>query len=249
MALRQPSPLKAPRIQTSNATSNSLYYASNKEFSVSLGERNTNKPVIEYSLPAGNKVSFSFRDIKGKQVAPEAKDNSVTFKEVSPNIDLKYTTLPRGLKEEIVLKKQVTNHIFTFNLNATKAYPQVQTDTLFSSTFYDKKGNYLFHFEKPFALDAKGSRTDNVSVQIRKDTKTDSYSMTLNVDRDWLESKDRTYPIVIDPTIIHDTNSVFATGQMNRTFDTGLKVTSYTALATGGYYYLQRRLCHSHFYH
>ena len=234
MALRQPSPLKAPRIQTSNATSNSLYYASNKEFSVSLGERNTNKPVIEYSLPAGNKVSFSFRDIKGKQVAPEAKDNSVTFKEVSPNIDLKYTTLPRGLKEEIVLKKQVTNHLFTFNLNATKAYPQVQTDTLFSSTFYDKKGNYLFHFEKPFALDAKGSRTDNVSVQIRKDTKTDSYSMTLNVDRDWLESKDRTYPIVIDPTIIHDTNSVFATGQFNRTKTLENRTTSLYALATGG---------------
>jgi len=231
MALRQPSPLKAPRIIKSSVTSNSLFFASNREYSVKLGERNTNKPVIEYSLPEGNKISFSYRDIDGKLVSPIQKDETVTFPDVAPNIDLLYTTLPTSLKEEIIIKNQVQGHIFNFNLNTTEAYPQSQTDALFSPTFFDKNGKYLFHFEKPFVIDANGTRTDNVSVQIKKDTKTDSYFMSLDVDRAWLQSPDRKYPITIDPTIVHDTTAEFATGQFNRVADIG---TGFITGATGG---------------
>lgn len=220
MVLRQPSPLKAPRIVNSSAVSNSLFFASNKEFSVKIGERNTNKPVIEYSLPTGNKISFSYKNTGDKTSTPEEKNNIITFKNVSPDVDLRYTTLPTGLKEELVLNKQATNNIFVFDLNLTNAFPETQTDTLFSGTFKDSMGNYLFHFEKPYALDAKGNRTDNVALQIKKD-KTNSYSLSLTVDKTWLESRDRVYPVVIDPTIVHDTTSEFSTGQFNRTIDTG----------------------------
>jgi len=221
MVLRQPSALKAPPIRGSNVTSNSLFYASNQEFSVKIGERNTNKPVIEYSLPGGNKITFAYTNTQGKLIAPVSKGNTVSFTNVAPNIDINYTTLPTGLKEEIVLKKQVPSHIFNFSLNTTNAYPESQTDALYSSIFYDQKGQYLFHFEKPFATDAKGSRTDNVAVQIKRDTKTNAYFLTLDVDRTWFESPDRVYPIIIDPTIVHNTSTVFATGQLNREKDTG----------------------------
>ena len=221
MVLRQPSALKAPPIRGSNVTSNSLFYASNREFSVKIGERNTNKPVIEYSLPGGNKITFAYTNTQGKLIAPVSKGNTVSFTNVAPNVDINYTTLPTGLKEEIVLKKQVPSHIFNFSLNTTNAYPESQTNALYSSTFYDQKGQYLFHFEKPFATDAKGSRTDNVSVQIKRDTKTNAYFLTLDVDRTWFESPDRVYPITIDPTIVHNTSTVFATGQLNRVKDTG----------------------------
>ncbi len=219
--LRKPSPLTAPTIKSSNITSNSLFFASNQEYSVTLGERNTNKPFVEYSLPSGNKISFIFKDVKGKLIAPETTDKTITFKEVSPSVHIRYTTLPKGLKEEIILNKQATNHIFNFSLNTTNAFPQAQTDTFYSGTFFDQKGKYLFHFEKPFAIDAHGSRTDNVTFQIKKDIKNNLYNLVLDVDREWLESTNRVYPIVIDPTITHDTTSEFATGQLNRVTDTG----------------------------
>ena len=221
MALRHPSPLKAPQIVAGSAISNSLFFASNQEFAASFGERNTNQPVIDYSLPTGNKVSFTFKDTKGKLVAPVEKNNAITFSNVSPNIDLKYTTLPTGIKEEIVLKKQTTNNIFNFDLNTTNAFPASETNILFSGVFYDTKGNYLFHFEKPFAIDANGAKSNNVSIQIKKNTKTNTYSLTLSVDKSWLESKSRVYPITIDPTIVHNTSTLFSTSQFNRVKDSG----------------------------
>ena len=44
------------------------------------------------------------------------------------------------------------------------------------------------------------------------------YTITLSADSNWLNSPDRVYPVVIDPTVTHNADSNF-TGQMNRIAD------------------------------
>lgn len=48
-----------------------------------------------------------------------------------------------------------------------------------------------------------------------------SYMLVLDMDPSWLTDPSRAYPVIIDPTVVHDTTSEFATGTMNRVKDTG----------------------------
>lgn len=48
-----------------------------------------------------------------------------------------------------------------------------------------------------------------------------SYMLVLDMDPSWLADPSRAYPVTIDPTVVHDTTSEFATGTMNRVKDTG----------------------------
>jgi len=126
-----------------------------------------------------------------------------------------------GVKEDIIVKKPNGILVYPFFIETNGVTPQYYTTNLAGGVFYDEKGNYLFHFEKPFAIDAKKERTDNVNITIKKDEKTQKLIALLTVDKDWLKSPERIYPITIDPTIIHDTTAKFATGQLNRVIDTG----------------------------
>lgn len=47
------------------------------------------------------------------------------------------------------------------------------------------------------------------------------YQLITIVDHDWLSSPDRTYPIIIDPTVVHDTSSEFVSGSFANVLDTG----------------------------
>jgi hypothetical protein len=50
---------------------------------------------------------------------------------------------------------------------------------------------------------------------------TTEYILTTTVDSDWLHNPERVYPVIIDPTIVHDTTGEFAAGTLNRIKDTG----------------------------
>ncbi len=48
-----------------------------------------------------------------------------------------------------------------------------------------------------------------------------SYLLILEIDKNWLHDPKRTAPIIIDPTVTHNTTAQFATGTLNRLTDTG----------------------------
>ncbi|MGI5825810.1 MAG: LamG-like jellyroll fold domain-containing protein [Patescibacteria group bacterium] len=50
---------------------------------------------------------------------------------------------------------------------------------------------------------------------------TTEYILTTTIDPDWLHDPKRVYPVIIDPTVIHDTTGEFDDGSLNRIKDTG----------------------------
>lgn len=52
--------------------------------------------------------------------------------------------------------------------------------------------------QAPFMVDAKGEQTDRVKLSFDKKGK--GYILTLELDKEWLNSKDRQYPIIVDPS-------------------------------------------------
>jgi len=79
--------------------------------------------------------------------------------------------------------------------------------------FTDSKGRYLFHFDQLYAEDAKGNRTDEVTMNIEPVSGSDTeFMVKVTVDSDWLYASDREFPIKIDPTIVQNTQVAFSNG-------------------------------------
>lgn len=211
---------------------NTLYVVSNNTFSSAIGTKDGN-PQISYSVGESN-VQFVLAGVN-RVVGTKQDRNSILFPEVLPQTDLKYTTTTKGIKEELIIKEYNKNqpNTFLFDLRLNNIVPQRMTNNYISPTFKNNEGLYRFHFEKPFAFDASGNRTNNVHLHIQEDQQLPGYySLKLIVDEVWLHDPDRTYPITIDPTIIHDTTTEFVAGTLNRLKDVSSSSTPISA--TGG---------------
>ncbi|KKQ07715.1 MAG: hypothetical protein US20_C0032G0002, partial [Candidatus Pacebacteria bacterium GW2011_GWF1_36_5] len=228
-------PPRAPNFKKSEASSYS-FEAKNKVFQAKFGIREQ-QPMVTFNVDGDKSVTLSYQGNDNSQATIDSKGKNLTFKDVEPNMDIQYKTLANGIKEEIVLhqarQKENNANVFLFNGNFQDAYPKEIIKGISGVGFYDEQNNYLFHFEKPFAIDAAGNRTDNVVIQIenKNDSKVPevknsidgetAYVIRLTVDETWLNDPVRTYPIIIDPTIVHDESSEFSIGQLDRVKDTG----------------------------
>ncbi|HBR03000.1 MAG TPA: hypothetical protein DD738_10345, partial [Ruminiclostridium sp.] len=124
--------------------------------------------------------------------------SSLTYKGIQDGIDLQYIVFPEEIKENIILSKNPVNKSFTFELDAGKLDGKVNADG--SVSFTDiKTSSEIFTFNTPYMADASGIRSEAIVVTLEK--KNSKYLMTITPDKAWLESPDRAYPVIIDPTV------------------------------------------------
>ncbi len=211
---------RAPKMKIAESNSPFIYTAKAKEFEVSLGDKKTNIPKIEFSI-SGNTITFTPASGREKINEPTMEGETLIFREVYPKVDYQYQTTPKGIKEEIIIKQPTIIKQFPFFLEFEGVIPKYIAENLAGGVFYDEENNYLFHFEKPFAYDSAGTRTEDVQLLVKRDIETKKYVAIIGIDPTWIDSPERVYPIYIDPTVVHDETSEFATGQFNRVKDTG----------------------------
>ena len=139
-------------------------------------------------------------------IKSENNEDTFLMKEVLPNVDLEYTPLLQGVKENIVVKSlPKTPPEFTFKINSLNL----------SLKYFDKDGEYWFVDAKdikkyqilpPYMTD----NTGNVSYSVLyRHPQVDDPNFENNInylevipDYEWLTSAERNYPVRIDPTVI-----------------------------------------------
>ena len=122
--------------------------------------------------------------------------SSVVFEEVKPNINLEYKLISDSIKESIIINKPTDINKFSFNFNMKNLKPELKDNQIILS---DKDtGKEIMRMQAPFMVDAKGEQTDRVKLSFDKKGK--GYILTLELDKEWLNSKDRQYPIIVDPS-------------------------------------------------
>ena len=209
-------PPQAPPF-TTPLISDYYIHAENQVFSARLGHKDTQSPTINFTVN-GQDITFSFKD--ARPTKPKKKGRSLVFENVADHLSISYQTLPNGIKEELILTQLPTSNTFYFTLDYSNLNSAKILNNINAPVFYDQQNNYLFHFEKPFAYDSAGNRTDDASLIVKLDPDTNQYIAQLSVSSTWLSSPDRVYPVYIDPTIIHDESSEFS-GTMDRVYDAG----------------------------
>lgn len=200
------------------------------------------KPEFEKTTQDGKYVQFKVKDhtiqyelisangekgeVKPSPVTATHENNTVWYKEIFPNIDLKSTTFNENVKEDFVLREYTGHHIFTFALQ-TDLTPSLQEDG--SIHFQDEKKENIFTLPKPYMNDSNVNQqsgesvtSDAVRYNIEKsDEKT--YRLTVTADPKWLQAPERKYPVNIDPSIEIDNfeNAYASTLSSNRNYSGG----------------------------
>lgn len=121
-------------------------------------------------------------------------NNKVLFKDIMEDIDFDYNIISTKLKESIILKNK--NNIpeslvfkLETNLNLYINNKRIEAK--------DTKDNIIFIIDAPYMWDNNKNYNYNINYSLAK--KDNDYLLSLNLDKEWLESAE--FPVVIDPTI------------------------------------------------
>lgn len=167
------------------------------KINVSLGTADNNTAVV--AVAKGNsRINFETQ-IQG--VTLEKESDNFVYKDEKEEMEIRYHAIPKGFKEEIIINKPSQTNKFDVKVTLKDAVVKKNLDD--QPVILDKNGKYQFHFQKPYAEDAKGEKTYALSYTLN-DSDPENLTLTLLIDNSWLTDPQRVYPIIIDPTIIDD---------------------------------------------
>lgn len=124
--------------------------------------------------------------------------------------NLKFYPQLNGVKDEIVLNSNIGKNIFSFKLTTSNCKAILNNDGTVSLISNDN-GESVQTFAAPFAYDSKYIEGDKNEHYIDcsyslKEVDANTYIMSVNVDKSWLESENTTFPITIDPVTANIAN-------------------------------------------
>ncbi len=116
---------------------------------------------------------------------------------------LEYESSDIGVKENIVLEERPESNRFTFEFRL--AGLTMRKDPVGGGfTFYDKdSGDIVGGIAAPYMNDATGEAySEKIVCELEeKEGETDAYLLTVIPDKEYLDSADRVYPVMVDPTV------------------------------------------------
>ncbi len=126
---------------------------------------------------------------------------NTTYNNITDDITVEYQALSDKVKETIVLQ----------NANYSELSFELDTNLILSKengeiVSKDISGNIVFRIEKPYMIDSQKIRNDKVYYKI--DSFDDGYILTLVLDDEWLNSKERVFPVYVDPTITNNSQNI-----------------------------------------
>jgi len=160
-------------------------------------------------------------------VSAEVLDNKLIYPQVGQNSDITLQAKTNGLKENIILRDFGSKRPFSWAIKISdnleirrnekdgrlgffsKEAPK-ETDSLRlqpgGEVFWLKEK--VFEIPAPYMVDASGKRSDKVTLEIKNGI------LSLIPDETFLQTA--VFPVLIDPTILHDTQTEFDAGTKER---------------------------------
>ena len=134
--------------------------------------------------------------------AAEVEDNSASYEANNGNLEFELSSLATGLKEDIVLADTSQPSKFSYLLKASSGLTPQRSDDG-SIVFRDEDGKQVFVLPAPIMLDSKpGLPAISDAIEYGLEERgPGEWLLTIEADREWIESPERVLPIRLDPTL------------------------------------------------
>ena len=133
-----------------------------------------------------------------------AEGSTVSYRGVLPNTDLSYQVVGPGVSEQLTLDSAPTEALtYSWHLSAPGLSDSV--NQFGDHDLIGKDGAVVFSIPVPVMWDSSGitdvQQAAYANVAMTVTPAGDGFDLTLKPDQEWLASKDRVYPVQVDPTI------------------------------------------------
>ncbi len=140
-------------------------------------------------------------DVVAQSLETISEKSTVTYEEIADNTDVKFDVLPGTVKESIIINdKSAIQTLYAYEIIAQGLTAELLEDN--SIKFYAADGTVIFTMPTPYMLDSAEEPGFSSDIQIEfEDLGNGEYALSYIPDEDWINSSERVYPIIIDPTI------------------------------------------------
>ncbi|WP_214721963.1 DNRLRE domain-containing protein [Exiguobacterium sp. s192] len=177
-------------------------------------EIDSKTPMLVVGNQKNDIVTFTFKGMESnKRLIPintsEGKitENKLTHEEILNDIDLRHTALNMEIKEDIILNKPTSEiNSFVYEIQ-TKLKANLKKDG--SISFTNLKGDMVYVMPAPMMSDSSindksGLSAESYDISYTLEPTQNGYELRLSPSKDWINDKDRVYPIYIDPSLAKD---------------------------------------------
>lgn len=141
--------------------------------------------------------SLTFEPVDMQNVVPYVDGARITYPNSYEGVDIRYINVAGAVKEELVFHNVPTQPQFSFILTLSGVTPHILPNGSIDLT---PCAAACWSILPPFLEDAQGATSDNVTVQLAP-IGNDQYRLTYIPDKTWLMAPERSYPVVLDPTV------------------------------------------------
>ncbi len=130
-------------------------------------------------------------------------ESKIEYSEVLKDIDLEYELVSDRIEENIIIgNKESIKDTFVYSLTTKDLVVKQLTKN--ELVFLDKEGKEVFYVSAPVMYDSNLEFSSDITLTPKKVE--EGYEITLQADSNWLNSKERIFPITIDPIIATSPN-------------------------------------------
>ena len=152
-------------------------------------------PIVNNSSSVRNTTKFDSLE-EAKNIDNRA---SIVYNNIRENTNIEYVLRGNDVKENIIITApcEEYEYVFQLNLSGLSAIMTENGEVLLKDADTDE---IKYVIPAPYMYDANGVYSYDVSYTLEQ-VKDEIYLLAVTADSEWINSTDRAFPVVIDPTI------------------------------------------------
>ncbi|MBE6678841.1 MAG: hypothetical protein E7597_08625, partial [Ruminococcaceae bacterium] len=174
----------------------------NKKLEMSINGASKNSTIVPQTQATDAKPANKWEEL----ITIENYSSSVMYSNVFANAHIRYTTAGNQVKEDIIVFKKADSYSYDFNFTLTGLDAELQADG--SIIFKDETTDeMMYYIPTGYMYDSDGDTSTEVSYSLTQ-TAT-GCTVTVTADAEWINSTERSFPVVIDPTLVKSNSYLY----------------------------------------
>lgn len=125
--------------------------------------------------------------------------SSITYNDILKGIDIEYIVVSNSIKENIIVKERSDSYSYTFTLALNGLSAEIENGNILLCDTSTR--DIVYCIPAPYMYDATGKESIDAYYTLTS-SNNGKYEFTLNADAEWINSEERAFPVVIDPSLV-----------------------------------------------